>query len=509
MSTSPQSGHVTTSVPKPPRLGQGDPRREYVAGGSLYWTQDFYRSLPFYIDDLTQDFGDDIYERMLLDPQVAKCINHLKLAALAQGIHLAPAVDEEDPRYELAQEITDFCRRNLAGLEIPFDPAKTPVPLYWQLWDLMDAIALGNKIAEQVYHVPQRGPDAGKLCLKALKVKPRRAVALVVDSFLNVIGILGLIPGQGATTLCLTSIADPEQVPNLLPRTKFAIFSFRPKDGDPRGTTLLRPAYNPWWLKQQTYPEFLKYLAQFGTPSVWGETASDAQESVATNPETGEVLYDELGNPVYQRPEEAMLAGLIGFRNGSAMAVRKGAAIHVVEAQGNGEAFHKAFSFFNREIATAVLGQTLATEEAEHQARASSDTHQDTLDMHVGHVKGATATVIRADVLVPLVEYNYGPEALDLVPKVLLERTEPQDFAPNATAVAGLEKSGYLHPSQYRELDAKLGLPPRSDEAIEEALEARKRAAAAPSPRNPNPNTEEDEEPSPNPPPTPPGKGKP
>jgi len=487
--------------------GQRDPRREYVAGGSLYWTQDVYRSLPFYIDDLTADFGDDLYERMLLDPQVAKCINHLKLAALAQGIHLAPAVDEEDPRYELAAEITGFCRRNLAGLEIAFDPARTAVPLYWQLWDLLDAIALGNKIAEQVYYTPQRGPDAGKLCLKALKVKPRRAVALVVDAFLNVIGVLGLIPGQGATALTMTVLGEPDYVPNLLPRSKFAVFSFRPKDGDPRGTSLLRPAYNPWWLKQQTYPEFLKYLATFGTPSVWGETAPDAQESVATDAETGEVLYDELGNPRYVRPEEAMLAGLIGFRNGSAMAVRHGSTIHVVEAQGNGEAFLNAFALYNREISTGVLNQTLATEEAQHQARASSETHQDVLDMMVGHVKGATATVIRADVLLHLVEYNFGPDALELVPKVMLEKTEPQDFAPNATAVAGLEKSGYLHPSQYRELDAKLGLPARSDEAIEEALEARKRAAAAPPlPQNPIPGDDEED---PKPPSPPPGKGKP
>ena len=65
------------------------------------------RGLPPYIDDLTRDFGDDLYSRMLVDGQVAACITILKAAILEDGIHLSPAIDEEtDPQYELAKEIT-------------------------------------------------------------------------------------------------------------------------------------------------------------------------------------------------------------------------------------------------------------------------------------------------------------------------------------------------------------------------------------------------------------------
>jgi hypothetical protein len=444
-----------------------DPRKEMVAGGQNLWLGALYRALPHYIDDVTTDFGIDLYERMRLDPQAESCLILLKMAALGGGLDLVCVRDDGDEDYEQAKEITDFCQRNIEGLARPF--------VSETLFELLDGLAYGNRVAEQIYEVRQGGEDAGKLCLAMLKVKPIRSTAFVVDAYNNVIGLLGLIPGQGLSVLSGMLVGAPPTAPNLLPRRKFVVFTYRPKAGDPRGSSILRPAYNAWWLKQQLWPEYLKYLTQFGGPSLIGTTPEKTQNYPLLNAD-GSIQTDTNGDPVYVEPEEAMLAALQEFRNGTAAAFPFGSTVTPLEMQGNGEAFLSAIELFDKQMAKAILCQTLATEQAQHQARAASQTHQDILALVVQHIKTCVEQMIVADILRPLVEYNFGPEAVALTPTASLGDTAEEDFAGQATAIAALETSGYLDPTQYAGLDARLGLPKRAPESIQQAIE-RKNAA--------------------------------
>jgi hypothetical protein len=127
---------------------------------------------------------------MLVDAQVAACIAILKAAIIEEGVTLAPAVDDEaDPDYEQAREIADEAEAMLDDLETPLDDV---------LWDLLGAVALGNRVAEQVYETrPATTLDnRTMLQLRALKVKPVRSVAFVTDAYLNVLGLVGAKPGQ-------------------------------------------------------------------------------------------------------------------------------------------------------------------------------------------------------------------------------------------------------------------------------------------------------------------------
>ena len=108
------------------------------------------------------------------------------------------------------------------------------------------------------------------------------------------------------------------------------------------------------------------------------------------------------------------------------------------------------------------LADVLATEEGVHMAKAASETHQDVLDLVIHHVKMAVGRMIRSDILRPLVRYNWGEEAARrLTPKVVLSSTEKHNWAKDASAVSALASSQYMDPSQYREMDARLGLPRR------------------------------------------------
>lgn len=449
---------------------------EYVSGGGWSWYSRLARGLPPTIDDITSDFGDDLYERMAIDPTIAKCLAVFKASVLEDGLDLNPAIkDEADPDYDLANRIHDEASAMLDELETSLDDV---------LWDLANCIAYGNVVAEQRFELKPGAVEKRELLqLIALKVKPRRTYAFVVDAYLNVIGLLGQRPGESNPYMGQVGL-DPEHVPNILPREKFCIATFRPHNSDPRGTSLLRPAYDPWWRKRQLLPDYLKYLAQFAGPSIWGTTPEKAQalpsEDSLANPTFDTdgnlnppftpgadipVTTDPYGNnpvPVGTftlSPEQQLVRSLLEFRNGTAAAFPFGTQLHTIEMTGEGRAFLAAKADCDRDMIGAILTQTLATEEGEHQARAAAQVHQDVLDTLIRQAKRSIIRMVRRDILRPWVRYNWGEKALHLVPIPTLGETKTQDLAPLITALGAV---GYaVDQSQMPDIDEMLNLPVR------------------------------------------------
>ena len=419
---------------------------EVVAGGRYQWTANIPKALPYQFDDLTTDFGDDIYQKMLMDPQVSACLNTLKTAILADGVSVTSAVlDATAPGFKRAQTIAAFVQRDLENLKPTLDSV---------LWSLLDAMAYGSKVAEQIYRL-----DGGQLHLAALKVKPRRVTAFVVDAYMNVLGLLAVVPGTASSaTLSTMLIPDPASLPNMLPRDKFAVFTHWPKDADPRGTSILRPAYRPWWDKQQMVPEYLKYLTQFASASM-----------IATAPEqnTPYTTTDAEGGTVQQSVAQQIAAALEGFRNGTFLVLPFGASAKPIEVAGEGVPFMHAFDRFDRQISTAILHQTLATQESRHETRAAAEVHQDILALLIRMSKRALAQMLRNDVFRPLVRYNWGDDAAArFTPTVNLSEIEAEDLSPRMVAVAQLADKGLIFPSQLPDLFADLDLPEASQEDL-------------------------------------------
>lgn len=446
---------------------RADLTRAYAAGGDGPWSAAWLRALPFHVDDITADFGADLYERMLLDPRVAAEVDNLRAAILEDGVVLSPAVDDESADgYALAATIADAAGRMLADLDPSLDDA---------LWDLLAALALGYRVAEEEYAYADVAGRTG-LALVALRPLPRESVAFVVDPFNRLVGYLAAIPGQAGTAAALVAGDNPP--PNLLPREKFCRFSHRPVDNDPRGTSLLRPVYAPWVKKQQTIREYVKYLARFASPSlvgILGERARDVP------------LLDDNGDPTDEVTSAAdnLLNALLEFRNGTALAVPFGTEVREIFSQGDGAAFLRSLEQDNRDITLAITGQALATTEGEHQARAAASVHQDILATRVRQAKLALARALRREVLAPWVRRNWGDAAAALAPRVTLGTVEEEDVTPRMAAVAQLERAGYLAPSQRPQVDVMLGLPQRTPE--ETAREAERAAQPPPTPQAPPP----------------------
>lgn len=428
-----------------------DPAREYVAGGHVR-TAYRARPLPWAFDDLSRELGDSIYERMLNDAQVNANLTVYKSALISQGTNLVPAIsDTAADGYDLATELTAWCERQLSDMTTGLDDA---------LWSLLDALALGCKVAEEVYRIEQSYRGRRAYALESLKVKPRRATAFVVDAYGNVAGLVGQEPNR--------PFAAAAHADRLLPREKFLIFTFRPKDHDPRGSTLLRAAYNAYALKMETWPEYLKYLIQFASASLIGTTAEHAPDGV-----------DEAGNTV--SAEQVLLDALLEFRNGSALALPHGSQVKELLSQGEGRAFLSAFELFDKQITTAMLTATRATMEAEFGSRADSETAAGVLETMIRQTRKALARALRRDVLMDLVRWQYGDDAVPLTPRVSFGETGEPDVAGLMAAIAALQRVNYLDPSQLPGIDAMLQLPARSPDELARRQPA-DRAADAPEP---------------------------
>ncbi len=431
---------------------RANPYDEYVSAGYLAWYANIPRVLGWAIDDLEETLADPVYSAMMNDAQVFACVAILKASILEDGVTFTAAeTDEAADGYALAADLRDFCERVIADLATPIDNV---------LWNMLDALAFGNKVAEQVYAVEASPSGARQVVLRALKVKPRRSTSFVVDAFNNTIGLLGLIPGVGFPVQVGTYLTSPQSQANLLPRDKFAVLTFRPKDSDPRGTSLLRAAYDPFNAKTRLKPDYLKYLSQFASPSLMGVLPQNAQPGEAMDA-AGATLYLPNGQPKRILPRDALQSALVNFRSSTALVVPFGTEVTPIEMAGNGQAFLDAFNWYDRQITTAILHQTLATMEGEHQARAAASVHQDVLATIVRQAKAAVETMLRRDVLTPLVRYNYGDKALRLVPYVTLGQVEQQDVAGLWGAAAQLKSSGYLSDDQLPAVDELINIPVR------------------------------------------------
>lgn len=445
---------MPTSSSFPSQLDRRDLNRELLLGTLASYTYvlndaPYLRSLPRHIDDAERDFGLDIYERMSHDPALAAALAAITVLVVRDGYRLLcpvspPSAYNPDPEQEARYERAEAIRRDVAAM---LD--RLQQPLIEIIEELLDCLAFGHAIAEQTYE--QR---SGLLALRTLRVRPRTAYAFVVDQFMNV---LGVVPRP---ELGIGVPVDPSQI---VPREKFVLLTWGSRYGDPRGRSLLRPAYNAWWLKQQTWPHYLKFLLQFGTPSVAGKLPEGATDVELFDTATGEPRRDANGNPVVVSAADALLEKLIAWSNGTAIALDHGTELQLIESRGDGEAYVNAIDLYDRQMTRAVLIAIRATMEAEHGSRADSETAQDMVSAFAQLVRRRVEVALYRDCIMPLVRYNWGDDAADeLCPYITLSDVAPEDVVAVGNMIANLARQpGLIHPSQYPGIDQKLGLPER------------------------------------------------
>lgn len=448
-----------------------DPKKEYLASGPGRFMPAMPQVINRTIDDLTKWYGFKHIMAALTDPAVQSSYRSLKYGIFDGDVNLTPAV----------KVAASKARESKGPAEVGVKPTNKPTPdeqaaldmvafgewllgrkdcLHASWLQLADAMAYGCKLGEVVAEVAEGGGYAGKLALDAIKVKPYWAWQFVVDRFWAVKGILAYDASKGGFVV--------------LPPDHCLWHSWMPEDGDPRGKSILRPAYVAWNFKVQGMPEAYEFMKRWGQPGVDYE--------MAEGDDTPRIPTDENGVPLVGRDPIAAeawhLEQLRSYRGGAAFVHPFGSKLNINEPSGDGEAFTKLFDWCDRQIVLGIEGATRGRLEAQNGSKADSETSQDESGLVKSEAKKSMAAVIRR-LLRRFIAWNYGPDMAErFTPLVTLGKAEQQDKASLWGAAASLTTSGYLGESQKPELDAELGLPARDAEADAKA-EAEKAKAAA------------------------------
>lgn len=426
MATQPQKGNSGVDLEPEPVKSGSDARlqAEKVGAGSFGAFANVLRGLPQAIDDISRDFGNDIFERMYNDAYLAGNIGTLKNAILEDGAELISAIpaptkgSKPDPAYEAAYkrsvEILDFCKPMIDGLARPLEDV---------IEEMLDAMWSGSRVSELVWAME------GDLKLKAIKPKARRTTSYVVDAFNNIHGILALTPGNALYLNNAFMSPDFLTGAEVIPREKFCILTYRMRNSDPRGSSIFRPAYTAWKAKQLQWPSYLQFLDEYGGGITWMTTAEGQGAGPVRDPATGLLSSD--GNGIYtQTAQEQAANDLALLKAGRCGAFPFGTAVHIDRPTGKGEAFTPAMDLLNREMTMAMLGSVRATMESQHGSKADSSTSQDLVGALIRYLRRWVAAVIRQDALYKIVLYNFGKQDADLfTPRTTLTGIDKVDLA--------------------------------------------------------------------------------
>lgn len=362
---------------------------------------------PYSPDDLLGSRGYSIYDRMQRDAQVQACLNIKKFALLARGWQVHPASD--DPDDVKTADFVRFALEDMRGCILDV------------LYNALDALAKGFSVMEINYRMVDSGPWKGMVGLSSIKSKDPSTFTFDLDEYAN-IRVLKRSMGDSGSLL-------PE---------KFIIYSHLPRYESPYGTPDLRAAYKHWWSKDLLMRFMNLYLEKYGSPTAKG-------------------TYKR-GTP--RQSQEELLRILDKIQQETAIVIPDDVNVELLEAHRGGEAgYLQALEFHDKQIAKAILHQTLMTDEGMRVGSfALAKVHLDVLKMCLMKLKrDMEETVMREQVIRRLVDYNFGSKTC---PAFTLGLLEDKDFTELAGAIVKLVSGEVISPDEPW-VRQHLGLPER------------------------------------------------
>lgn len=353
------------------------------------------------------------YRKMQQDPQVKACLSTKKFAVLSRGWEVHPASDSARDK-----RVAEFVRWTLTEMS---------GALLDDLYDVLDALALGVSLAEINYKLVETGPWAGMIGLASLKSKDPGDFTFETDRFYNLTGLRG----AGG------SVYDVG---------KFLVYSYMPAYENPLGQSDLRGAYPSWRVKQQVLVWWAKYLEKFGMPTVVG--TYDARQG-------------------YGREQQRELLSVVSqVHNESALVLPSDMELKLLEtARAGGAGFGELVEYLDRAMAKSILGQTLTSDNTGGQASyALGAVHLNILRFYLRKLqRDLEEGVMTEQVVRRLVGYNFGPGVA--CPRFSLGTIDDGQLAAAGALITDLVAGAVIAPEEpwIREY---LGLPAR------ESLEA-------------------------------------
>lgn len=395
-------------------------------------------------DPLLIKHGYPIYRQMVNDSEVDASLDTLVESSGSQPIRAIASVPPGEEGHEESQRYADFVNYCFDQFDIDS----------WHKEQTRAALTFGNACSEIDWDFEEYGKYRGSLIITNLRRQEPENYGYITDRYGEIYGTAPLNEASGlifplGNLVPLSSLGLAKELPGAVPVHKLAIWTWKKQGNDPRGTSILGPAYIPWWSKQRAIEEWSCWIGRFAQPSLWGTPGPDAVPICdPTAPP---------GSPPIE-PTKLLLNALLNYKSASVLALPHGSVVNMLQAQGGAKEFIDSIRAWNTEITRAILGQHLATAEGENQSRAAADVHSLVLRQLINSIRRWKAKLIRLQIVKPLIEINYG-DVGKLMPDVDLG--DGDGWQPTITEIAVLMQSGYFTEDQLQQIDKMIGVPVR------------------------------------------------
>lgn len=502
-----------------------DKTKSFVVAGEGYSVSQ-RRVLASTTDDVETEISFRAYDNMEKDSVITKCKKILITGVLSEDMQLAPGATEEEvggEEYDTYVAIMEFCERVAEGLDRPYrdtleqqygnglkyghgvaeieweyrqdapstKPPETKPPkgrvasafTRFRTWMLgPERVQAAEDDKGKGIKRPQLKQEKTRLMPSSIKVKPRNSTRFVVDDFMNV---LGLVPThKDRVGLKWDEIVD---------RDKFLILTLNKQDEDPRGKSSYRPALNWYNIKTQIPAELVRFILEEAVPKAVGTLPENMPPFEFERDENGAVLYEEDGRtPKMLTGAESFKRQIEGFRSGSGAVIPYGATLEPYKKgmTGTGDVtlFKEVIKMVDNQSEGAILLQTLAQSEGEHQARSASEQVAEILYVLIFWTRWQLSMMTLYQLFAVAVKINFGEWALRYLPMVSLGDFNRRDWIDELEAYADAYFKGFLDDSQRAELMANLNLPKPGPSRQELGIEAAAKQDVNGQPGQPNTN---------------------
>lgn len=385
---------------------------------------------------------------MMNHHKVYQSENNLKNAIIGDGGRWIPAINPYGPDKAQWKEallyarFLTFCWRQMYGSNFAV------------VRQMLDCMREGNKVAPFNVRDCEFGEWKGKWILDRLQVWPNDCYEFYGDEFGTVTHLR-----VGANSLTRRD----------WPREKFFVLTWRPVNGNPYGTSVYAPAYDPFYKDVQTDFEEMAYMATFGRPSVIVFAAPPPEDKT----EEAAPLFYRDGKPVmeadpdnpgqerqrygYAVEQNAIL--FTEFRAGSIWSLDAGAIVEVMEArQGGAELFDKSRDRNAKAIAGAIYGTHQVTESERVISQGNAEVGEGIAGLNVTEGKRMLEEAEENDLARMLLLLNFGPGALELLPIRDYGSGQNGRLPKILNAQVGFASNGAMDKAQYWDLCASNGL---------------------------------------------------
>ena len=247
--------------------------------------------------------------------------------------------------------------------------------------------------------------------------------------------------GADGETILLKGVTESFELNPL----NYIIAKMKARSGFLAGTSLLRACLRPFIVRFYGWKDWVQFAEIFGTPWRVGTLPPDT-------------LYDsELGRTMWQM--------IVGMGNNAAALIPDGAR---VEAQfpgvGGGELYERMLDMAAREMAKAVLGQTLTSSGEGGGSYALGQVHERVrFDIQEADAQ-LLSHVITEQLVKPIVLLNHG--ATEVMPHYSVQAQEPKDLGELAIVVSTLSKAGQPIGQQWVSEAFGIPLPAEGEEVL-------------------------------------------